>query len=184
MKAVPPPERLPTLLLAGIAGLLAVFLLAGALFAVSEREKIITEAKQDLSAIADLKTAQISLWWRERVGDAQILPATPGMAEEASRALRLATGSPERRTMAEWLEGIRRSFGYRTVYLLDPDGAPKIGTGEDPEEAVVAAREAAREAARTRKLGTLDLHPGPGGMPVLDLWSPWSVPARKGSAPE
>ena len=147
---------------------LAVFLVlvAGTVVAAyrayaQEKEVFREEFHKQLSDLTALKIGQILAWQAERKGDAQVAIDSAVMMPELETALGSA---PEAQAhVLRWMEGIRQSYKYSSVQLLDPAGNVRLATGPplaDPEFLRTRARE-------TAAAGTLLFQYYPRGAGVL-----------------
>jgi len=96
-----------------------------------QREAIENAAVDQLSAIADFKTAQIANWRRERIGDGRVVAASPLM-RSAQRIL--SGGHPakgDRIDMLAMMQALSREFLYSDATLVDLDGSVRIRLHED-----------------------------------------------------
>ena len=140
--------------------LLASGILAGGIFSYRNYQvHFRTEVEQQLSAITELKTAQIVRWRRERMADAVFLRRTPYVARRALDVLARPASATTRQMFVSWLKALCASGSYEQVLLLDerlnlglvyPEGTSGV-LGD------VALR-AAQEALRTREVVVADLH--------------------------
>jgi PAS domain S-box-containing protein len=88
---------------------------------------------------ADAEAAQISDWFRERQGDAEVLRQTP-LADILTR---------DRADLQSWLASLARHYGYRRVALTDSSGRLLLADGEDHSSQLDAPVAAAMRAAVT-----------------------------------
>jgi len=78
-----------------------------------------TGIEQELSAIAELKVAQIVQWRRERLVDANYLRRTPYAARRALDVLAQPASPTTRQMFTSWLESLFAGGSYEQVLLLD-----------------------------------------------------------------
>ena len=179
-----------------IFAVLALGILAGGILSYRNYERHFrTGIEQQLSAIAELKVAQIVQWRREPLMDADYLWRTPNVTRRAMDVLAQPASLPTRQLFTSWLEPLLAGGAYERVILLDeklnvglvfPDGSSEV-LGE-------AARRAAQQALISRQVVLADLHQETEGGPVyLSMMVPLvvrrestgeNVPAAgKGSSP-
>ncbi len=186
--------------LALIFAIVALGIFVGGLLSYSNYERRYrTGIEQQLSAITELKVAQIVRWRHERLLDARYLRSTPYVARRALDVLSQSATQPgarsTRQMFASWLNSMFASGSYEQVLLLDehlnvglvyPEGTSGVLSE-------VALR-AAQQALRSQEVVLTDLHRETADGPVyLSMMVPLvvrregareSVPAAgKGSSP-
>jgi PAS domain S-box-containing protein len=117
------------------------------------------EVEKQLSAIAELKVAQIVQWRRERLANATYFLHTPYAAGCALNVLNEPASNPNRQMFTAWLRAVLAEGPYEQAFLLDkrldvglvcPEGSSKV-MGE-------AVRHAAQEALHSQQVVVADLH--------------------------
>ncbi len=103
------------LLAAGIAA-------AGLLAYRGYRDQSREEIGHQLSAIADLKVAELARWRRERLGDALLLSGNPAFAALVERRLAAPADQAAEAALVAWLGRLRGVYEYERVSLLDAHG--------------------------------------------------------------
>ena len=164
----------------GEAALVGLFLLlaagivlAGASWFRGQESRFREQMRRQISAVAEMKAAEISSWRAERLADGQELQGNPAFLRLARQAV---GGEPPIGVTGElegWLERIRRSHGYEDVQLLAPDGSPRVRT--PPTAAPVCAEVRIRlpEVLASGEAVLTDLHrDGPGGAPRMGVLVP------------
>lgn len=144
---------------------LAVFLTVVGLIAATgayvyrdSRASLRTEARANLSAVADLKVRLISAWLAERQGNAARAAHDPFMVPALEAWLKAGTPQDETaRRLRSRLGGLREVYGWSEVTVLDPAGNVRLALGR--EHALPPGLLAlAREAMRSRAIRFVDLH--------------------------
>ncbi len=122
-----------------------------------------TQAQQQLSVIADLKTQQIAHWRSERLGNANVLRANTMIETTLIDWLRRDLNDGQKTRVAGWLQSFARNFDYREASLLDPQGNILAAT-PDALPVTDGTRELMRSAARqmTAELSDLERTPDAG----------------------
>jgi len=175
---------------------LTLGILAGGIFSYRSYERHFrTGIEQQLSAILELKVAQIVEWRRQPLLDANYLRRTPDVTRRALDVLAQPAALTPRQIFTSWLEPLLAGESYERVILLDeglkvglvyPEGASGV-LGEP-------ARRAAQQALISQQVVLADLDQETDGGPVyLSLMVPLvvrrestgeNVPAAgKGSSP-
>ena len=71
----------------------AIILAGGLVFHRVREERVLTDVRNELFAVARLKADQIGLWQRERLGDGGIIMESPFLVREAERLFAMG-GAP------------------------------------------------------------------------------------------
>lgn len=152
---------------------------------VHQKEVFRQHKENELTAIADLKVKALTAWLIERQGDAETVRRDTLLAE-AVRAWTRA-GKPAgamRQRLLDRLGGYWLAYGYRSVLLLDEQGVPLLGTGENPDGIAAHERVMARMAISRKEVQISDFHladtPQETGV-ELDLMAPLVGPDGQGA---
>lgn len=117
------------------------------------------KAEETLSAIADLKVAQIADWRRERIADANLVRLTPYAARRALDVLAQPASPTTRQMFTGWLAPLLAIGPYERGLLLDAQLNVRLVHPERTSGVLSeAARSAAEQAFRTRQIVVFDLH--------------------------
>lgn len=155
----PPSSGIPTWIPL-LAFILLTFLIGAVGYVIFEQnKKSITEKEiQYLGAIADLKVAQIVAWREAHRRRAEMFLHSSLLPDEVD--LWLSEGAPagkRKEKILQVLTGLRQALHYRTVSLLDKEGAARISTdgsyAPDADEKKLAI-----EAMRSQSVLFSDLH--------------------------
>jgi PAS domain S-box-containing protein len=143
-----------------IFALLALGILAGGIFSYRNYERHFrTGIEQELTAIAELKVAQISQWRRERLADANYLQRNPYAARCALNVLARSASPTARQTFRSWLETLFVGGPYEQVLLLDERLNVELAY---PEQASGTLSEvtlrAAQKALSAKQIVVAELH--------------------------
>ena len=143
-----------------LAFILLTFLIGAAGYAIFEQnKKSITEKEiQSLGAIADLKVAQIVAWREAHRRRAEMFLHGSLLSDEVDLWLREGAPAGKRKDkILQVLTGLLQVQNYKTVSLLDREGAARISTdgsyAPDAEEKKLAI-----EAMRSQSVLFSDLH--------------------------
>ena len=145
------------------AALLALYLLllaalgaAGYHFYHGQQQRALDEARTQLTAIADLKAAEIAGWRRERIADGEVVQANSGSVPEIRRLLEGPPAAPSA-AILDWLGALKRFHGYTNVMLIDNRGAVRLALGPAAPFSSHCAT-LAKEAMRSPQVTLTDLH--------------------------
>ncbi len=164
--------------------LLAAGIVAVATFSYRNHERRFRAGiEEQLSAVAELKVAQIGQWRRERLVDANFLRRTPYITRRALEALAQSAGPTTRQMFMAWLESVFAGGQYEQALLMDEH--LNVGLVYPERTSGVlgdAALRAAQEALRSQQVVVADLHRETEDGPVyLSLMVPLVVrPERTG----
>ncbi len=120
-------RRSGVLLVAAI--LLGIVPLAGVLVVRIHSPQVEREALSNLGAVADLKVAQVRLWFNERCDDAGLVTAQSGMYREALAFLQNPTSMELENQARLQLENAIRGLQYDDVALVTPMGRSILEIG-------------------------------------------------------
>ena len=135
------------------------------------------EVERQLSAIADMKVAQIIQWRRERLADANLIRATPYYPRRALDALAQLDSARTRQMFTGGLGPLLANGRYDRMLLLDEQLDVRLVHPEGSSRALAGAvRGPAEQALRTRQVVMTDLHRAADGVAVhLELLVPLVV---------
>ncbi|HOT75985.1 MAG TPA: cache domain-containing protein, partial [Candidatus Wallbacteria bacterium] len=87
------------------------------------------ELENTLSAIAELKSSQISLWRKERKGDAEAVFSNPVLKSEIKNYIQDPANSKINEAFQRYLIKYKEYYGYERVCFIDKNGVERITTG-------------------------------------------------------
>ena len=132
------------------------------------------EAYANLQAIADLKADQITRWLAEQQRDAEVLATDAGFARQVDQLLR-QDDATLREEISARLDGLRTTYGYEGVVLLDAQGQPVIAQGHHPGISP-RLKPLLIQALTTNQIQHSDLYHDETGQVHLDWIVPVTVP--------
>jgi two-component system, cell cycle sensor histidine kinase and response regulator CckA len=137
-----------------------------------------TEMESQLSAIADLKVAEIVSWRQERSGDAKVVLNLPLVADGLRMMLADPSRDAERRKAAAFLEVFRQSYNYKRIVVLDRQLAVWLSLPPLPDADAEPLRRLVRGVLEDPHVVFTDLHRASerGGI-RLDIVVPLEVPS-------
>ena len=109
------PVKLIVLFLLFSAGILVTM----AVYHHSQRKRLITENQNDLAAISTLKTAQIKVWYNERIGDAFTIRSNEPLIYRFAQYIEHRDDQTMRRELLNWMNSLTDSYDYKNVLLAD-----------------------------------------------------------------
>ena len=103
--------------------LIAVMVAIGGYWYYSrEKEQIIRQKEETLTAIATLKAKQIEIWYRDNLNDAQVISANPNLVEVAIRFIQ-SNWPIDRARLLVLLKQIQLEHELAEVFLTSSDGS-------------------------------------------------------------
>ena len=142
----------------------------GSLLLKSQVKAARREAQRQLAATTDAKARQITVWFRERQGDADQILQSSLLRNSLLRAL---AGDPSSRAgVLEWMASLSRRSDYSRVALFDGQGLLRLGLPGDRSDSACPSPGPWREALLSRKVEVVDLHRGADGSVHLCFWIP------------
>jgi PAS domain S-box-containing protein len=184
-KGIPQANRLDAQEKYSLAVLIFIFILfASGIAAVSyltyqnyERQ-FLEQTKDQLSAIAELKTSGLVNWRAERMGDAEAIHNNPAFAELAQRSLENPDDAQAAQKLQTWVNALQTSYGYGRVFLLDTAGMERISSPTAPEAVPEELAKQASASLVEHQIIFLDFHRHPGDSAVhLSLLIPIFAPS-------
>jgi PAS domain S-box-containing protein len=130
-----------------------------------QRDAAESAAENELAAIADAKTKQITNWRSERIGDGVVIASSPVM-RIAARVLSGMATDADRTDILRQLSGLAQAFSYSSATVVDLDGKVRVELNPDHSD-TVHLREFARTAVQSGKVGLSDLYREPRSGRVL-----------------
>ncbi len=105
----------------------------GSLYSRSYEEKHRAEVERQLSAIADLKVAELEQWRKERLSDAAVFYQNSYFSGMVLRYFEAPGDSDARERLQTWLRKIREAHRYVRVCLHDVEGRIRLADEDNPE---------------------------------------------------
>jgi len=106
-----------------ILAIIVSLIFAGAiLFYIKQSRALAEEQKQDLSAVADLKSSLIESWYQERINNAWEIVDSRSFAEATDRWFENPKDGRLKEAVAVRLGSLLRYNQYESILLLKPDG--------------------------------------------------------------
>jgi len=129
----PPHEDLqafPPMLLPVFLVLALVIVAAGVSYYRKDKQNFRSTAESQISAIADLKVAELVQWRRERMIDGAQFHDNPAFSVLVRRYFENPEDAEARRQLQAWLGNIHADGQYGRVRLLDAQGKDRLGIGD------------------------------------------------------
>ena len=134
--------------------------LGGWLFYRESKRALVSQTAVRLSAIADLKTEQLTVLREDLLREVIFLPRSPYNDSDVASFL-AGRGAPQsERSLRRWLEDLRRSTDALGVALLDRRPAVRLGVGESAGKVGAPGVASVRAALSGRRAFLSDIHRG------------------------
>ena len=138
--------------------------------------RVVHEQEMQLSAIADLKAANMENWLSERHADIRLTARNPMLRELLTRhQLNKQLNWQERaaawrddQILQTWLEDIRSTYEFMSVEVLTVSGQPLVSAGNTPYS-VKQLKTVLRRAATGDRSNLEDFQMSAGGVPFIAL---------------
>jgi len=155
--------RRPVWMMMGMLVLIMGIIAAGGwVYFKGQRDAARHSAQEVLTSIADIKSAQISNWMKERNADAEM-----SLNQPLIRQLLDKPGNPgNREALLQWLNTLQQVYDYGAVILFDHHGKILLSAPANAPKVEPCVAELAMNAMRTQKIVFHDLHRSLPGKPV------------------
>lgn len=122
-------------------------------------EETRSQLEQQLSSIGTLKSSELSLWYRERTGDAEMLKNSPALPLVLGDLNRDSISINDLEKLQLYLETLTVSYGYESYLITDAKGKAVLSFPEGAElEPVDEHRAEIEEAFTTGQVIFIDFH--------------------------
>jgi PAS domain S-box-containing protein len=162
--------RLTLLVVCGVA--IALALIGGRVYFLSQRDAALERMNAELSAIRELKTDQIIQWRNGLLADGRQASQDPAVSDGIAAWLAAPGNAKTAANLRAWLDSIRRERGYERGLLLSVDGSAWLSTDdrEGPDARDLAEARTALDGGVQTTITDLFLDPAT-GLPRLDVIS-------------
>jgi PAS domain S-box-containing protein len=118
------PRQWPLIILFIIISVCVI--LAGIIYYNYQKQTLLTEKQNELSAINDLKIRQITQWRLERIGDGEFLGENRLLVRKFSELLQKPSDNSLQDVVLQSLQSLTENFDYKSVLLLNNDGEVRL----------------------------------------------------------
>ncbi len=151
-----PPTSWPLIILFLII-ILSVSI-AGITYYNYQKDNLLTEKLQELSAISDLKIRQITQWRFERLANGRFLGDDIMLQLRIAEYLKHPSNTWAFKTTQRMLKSLTENFDYRSAVLLDQDGKARLAFPVKDTATEDNLRQLLPEIKRDRKVLMTDLY--------------------------
>ncbi|MBI5142177.1 MAG: hypothetical protein HZA20_08320 [Nitrospirae bacterium] len=156
--------------------------LAGYAYYNNQKEHVIEEKRNELSAIADLKVAQISEWREARIADGNAIYDNRLISQSIRQSFEKPHDLSVGNDVVAWLNSLREHYRYKPVLLFDAKGDLRRAIPNDLHVVESHVRPMIEEAIRSRKVIVSDFHrEGDTGHIHLSVISPVLTASESGT---
>jgi signal transduction histidine kinase len=125
-----------------------------------------SQLEQQLDSIANLKSSELAMWYRERTGDAEMLKNSPALPILLSNLARYPASITDLANLQVYLETLTETYGYESYLIADARGRVMLSFPEGAELEPVGAHQAEiSEAFSTEEVVFIDFHTHEGESP-------------------
>lgn len=132
--------------------------LAGYAYYTDQKTHIIEEKRNELSAIADLKVAQISEWREARIADGNAIYDNRLISQSILLSFEKPHDLGVRSDIVAWLNSLREHYKYKPVLLFDAKGDLRLSIPDDLHAVEPHVHPMIEEAIRSREVMVSDFH--------------------------
>jgi PAS domain S-box-containing protein len=158
----------------------AVIILAGDYYYKSQRNRIFIEQQNNLSAIATLKIGQITLWHKERLGDANVITGNEPLINRIKQYFGDENQPGIKREIIKWMESFYEENDYSGVSLVDTLLKIRLASSSSDPVTNEGIKEELKEVIRNQKIIIKDLFRAGNNKQVqMDILVPLIDPGNK-----
>ena len=148
----------------------------GYLYYSSEKRHIEQDEGRELSAIADLKVGELSIWRKKRKEEARAIFENPFLGLIIERWMKDGATLEAGQEAAAWMSYLRKVHDYDNLHILDERATVRLTVPDRKQPAGTEVKRAALEAIRKRQVILSDLaRDENSGRIHLDLFVPVSA---------
>ena len=133
-------------------------LVAGYLYFRHYEERYRLEAESQLSAIADLKVAELTLWRKERLGDGDVIHGNPAFSALVRRYIANPADKQTEKKLTGWIIKLQDVYKYDKILLLDARNVERISTSTVSGTVSPFLSQNASESLHSGKVIFVDFH--------------------------
>ncbi len=119
-----PPTPWPLVIL--FSAISISIILIGILYYNYQKNSLLAEKQQELSAISDLKIRQITQWRLDRLGNASFLSENILMVKAVSKYMQTPADKQLLANLLQIMKSLTLNFDYKNVLILDPSGNVRL----------------------------------------------------------
>jgi PAS domain S-box-containing protein len=158
----------------------AVIILAGDYYYKSQRNRIFIEQQNNLSAIATLKIGQITLWHKERLGDANVITGNEPLINRIKQYFGDENQPGIKREIIKWMESFYEENDYSGVSLVDTLLKIRLASSSSDPVTNEGITEELKEVIRNQKIIIKDMFRAGNNKQVqMDILVPLIDPGNK-----
>jgi PAS domain S-box-containing protein len=148
-------------------------LLTGYFSYISQRNKIIKEYQENITAIGTLKTRQIETWRNERLGDAELVRNNGPLVKSIKTYLSVNNKAGIERDLQKWMESLNAIYDYDGVFILDTLSEIRLAVTKSDSGMTDGIREESGLVLKDLKVRMTDLYRNNNqGQPKIDILVP------------
>jgi PAS domain S-box-containing protein len=168
----------------GFLAVIILFITAGAtLFYARQSRALAEEQKENLSAIADLKSSLIESWYQERINNAWGIADSRSLAEETDRWFKHPGDGHLKEALSVRFGSLLRYNQYESIILLKPDGTVMMAINDTSKHVGPRVTDFITQALGSGRVLTSDLYYCPEAKrPHMDFVAPIAYQGRRTGA--
>ncbi|NLH47566.1 MAG: PAS domain S-box protein [Myxococcales bacterium] len=145
-------------LLAAVALLGIGIISTGYIYYQNYEKRFRHEVELRLTAIAELKTAELTNWYQDRLADGAIFYRNEAFAAIARRVLTDSSDRAAMQQMMKWLTQVGAAYSYTRIFLLDRQGEVLISTPPSKDPVCSELQKGVLNVLQSEQIEILDFH--------------------------
>jgi signal transduction histidine kinase len=142
-----------------------------------------SQLERQLDSIATLKSSELAMWYRERMGDAEMLNKSPSLPLLFGNLVRYPASITDLTRLQVYFEALTETYGYESYLVADARGSVMLSFPENAELEPVGEHQAEiNEAFSTGEVVFIDFHTHEGESPDKVFLS-FVIPVFEENAP-
>lgn len=177
-----PIKTIPLFLVVVFLFLVLGILATGFYFYSAQQQRILADAENNLSSIADLKIQQITRWRQEHLDNARMIQSNRPLVRLVESYGTNPHNSSQRQDLLSEMQSFQRIDGYESVVLVNRSGIALLSSSPYGDSIGTYAQVLLKNVSATHSITLSDLHrSGPVQFVHLDLFIPLFSIQRKDS---
>jgi len=131
---------------------------SGSLYYNNYEKHFRMEFEKQISAIAELKSTELSQWRKERLGDAEIFFNNHSISELIKLFFEKSGEIKYQQEIQAWFKKYQSSYNYNNLYLINKNGDVKISYPDNKPIPSSFLLQQSREAINNKKIIFMDLY--------------------------
>ena len=123
-----------------------------------QKNNIINEAKNELTAVAELKVSQIVQWRNERADEGKFISENSFIIRQIESFFKKPDEKQTRSDLVAWMKSVKTSLDYSNVFLCDLNGIIKLAAVQERDSLGLAERRLVSDVILHHKVMFSEIH--------------------------